>query len=87
MDWRFWCPNHSTYSSAIENKSWEIKPSLLYIFFHLICYGHITKWLCNLGNHAQMLGFAAAYSDQILVWLNLAGDAGASPARWECGGD
>jgi len=28
-----------------------------------------------------MVGFAAAHSDQILVWLNLAGNAGASPAR------
>lgn len=87
MDWRFWCPNHSIYSFAIENKSWKIKTSLLYTFFHLIRYGHITKWLCNLGNHTQMLGFAAAYSDQILVWLNLAGNAGASPAHWECRGD
>lgn len=34
-----------------------------------------------------MLGFAAAHSDQTLVWLNLAGDAGASPAHGECRGD
>lgn len=87
MDRRFRCPNHSIYSFAIENKSWKIKTSLLYIFFHLICYGHITKWLCNLGNHTQMLGFAVAYLDQILVGLNLAGNVGASPAHQECRGD
>lgn len=72
---------------AVENKSWEIKSSLLYIFFRLIRYGHGTNWLCNLGNHAQMLGFAAAFSDQMLVWLELAGSAGANPARWGCRGD
>jgi len=34
-----------------------------------------------------MLGFAVAYSDQILVWLNLAGNVGTSPAHQECRGD
>lgn len=72
------------YSFAVENKSWEIKTSLLCMFFHLIRYGHVTNWLCNLGNHAQMLGFAAAFSDQILVFLELAGTAGANPAHWGC---
>lgn len=81
MDWRVWCSNHSIHSFAVENKSWEIKTSLLYTFFRLIRYGHVTNWLCNLGNHAQMLGSAAAFSDQILVRLELAGSAGANPAH------
>lgn len=72
---------------AVENKSWEIKASLLYTFFRLIRYGHVTNWLCNLGNHAQMLGFAAAFSHQMLVGLELAGSAGANPARRGCRGD